>query len=334
MNALEVLSILGGTALLLFAVVDVFMTVFMIGGGAGPQSRFAADRLWRLALRLHDVDSPRSHSLMRAVGPLIVLLALLTWVLELVLGWALVFVPSTFAEPGEIGIDDRIVFAGKVVVGRSGNTPSLEVAWDGWEMVLSLAGASGVVIISVGLAYVLPILAAVAHKRSIAATIHTLGDTVDDMRALGQVSGGSSFELHLVALVSGIVLCAERHRSYPVLHYFHSHDGHSALAPAVAKIALLLRADREGLDKVDPTVAEPLLQAIRNLVSALSTMGLTRYAREMEDPDTDAMSPIDIAPSARSARGGALPIEWFEAYVRFDGWSWDEIVAGDASRRR
>jgi len=316
-----------GVAVILFTLVDVFKTVFMIGGGAGPQSSFLADRLWRLALRAHVRDSERSHSTMRSAGPLILLMILMAWTLELVLGWALVFPAEAFEEPASLTFADRLLFATTAVIGRAGNAPALAVDGDGWEILHSLAGLTGVFILSVGIAYVLPILGAVAHKRSIAAKIHTLGDDVADMLELGRTPDGSSFELHLVALVDQIVLTAERHRAYPVLHYFHSHNRHAALAPAITKIALLLQEDLADVDKLDRTVRVPLERAIANLLGAVSSMGLSRYARDMPDLDDWEMTTIELDPSASGgAHEGALPKRWLKAYVQFDGWDWDTVV--------
>ena len=328
-DALAGASIALGALLVLATLVDVFMTVFMIGGGAGPQSRVLADRAWRLALRVHSPRSARSHSWLRAAGPLILLLVLLAWVLELTLAWALVFVPRAFVSSGDVDFLDRLEFGAKAVIGRTGNSPALSVAGDGWESVQALAGLSGVTLVSVGLAYVLPILGAVAHKRSIAATIHTLGDGVDEMRALGRTRGGSSFELHLVSLIPSISLCAERHRSYPVLHYFHSRDRHAALAPAIAKVALLTRGDLDEADKVDATVVMPLDRAIANLLDALCTMGLERYAEDLGRLD-DGLEAIRLEPWSASSSAPVPTTGWLEAYVAFDGWSWEEIVAGDS----
>ena len=324
---MTVLLSLVGTALILFTLVDVFKTVFMIGGGAGPQSGFLADRTWRLALRLHDPECARSHSRMRSAGPLIVLMILVAWTLELVLGWALLFPATAFEEPDSRMFADRLLFATTAIIGRTGNTPALAVDGDGWEILHSLAGLTGVFILSVGIAYVLPILGAVAHKRSIAAKIHTLGDGVADMLELGRTPNGSSFELHLVALVDQIGLTAERHRAYPVLHYFHSHDRRTALAPAIAKIALFLREDLDDVDKVDATVRVPLERAIANLLGVVSAMGLERYARDVPDLDDRQMDSIELHPAAPGgAHDRTVPTRWLEAYVRFDGWRWSTVA--------
>jgi len=334
---MSALSVGLGAALLLLTLYDVFATVFVIGDGAGPQSRLLADRAWRLALRLHVQGNKRSHSRMRAVGPLIVLLVLGVWVLEIVLGWALVFVPTAFSNAAVAGFDDRLVFAAQAVIGRSGNSPALEVADGGWELLHSLAGLTGVVLVSVGLAYVLPILSSVAHKRSVAASINGLGSTVDEMRELARVSGGElpaaeALGPHLVAMGNAITLVAERHRAYPVLHYFHSSEYHAAFAPAVAKLALMVRDEPKASVNVHPGVTRLVEQAILDVLEALARVGLSRYAHESEDIDDDGLVNLVIDPSAASSADMPSPtLAWLHAYVQFDGWDWKEIERGDST---
>ena len=56
---ISVLSVVAGAVLFCLVAVDVFATVFVIGQGAGPQSRRLASKTWLLALRLH---TPRRRS--------------------------------------------------------------------------------------------------------------------------------------------------------------------------------------------------------------------------------------------------------------------------------
>jgi len=262
---------------------------------------------------------------MRAVGPGIVLLALATWVFEIVLAWTLIFQPSVFKEPDGVSFSDRFVFAGKSIIGRSGNTPALEVDGAWWEMIQGFAGLTGVVVISVGLAYVLPILAAVAQKRSVASSLHAIGDSVNSMYECGTTDKGKAYHEHLLAMVPQIALSAERHRSYPVLHYFHSSDPHAALAPAVAKVGLLFHADLSELPELTDTVTEPVAHSIHNLLEALGGMGLRRYAREADTIDRDKLNELDIDPRVPPPATRLPNIEWLKAYVQFDGWEWDTI---------
>ena len=328
MSAGSVVSIVAGVALLAFALVDLFGTVFMISGGAGPQSRRLADRAWRLALKLHKPQSDRSHSLLRAAGPAIVLLVILVWVVEFTVAWTLIFVPDAFTSPAPAGLEDRFTFAAQAVSGRGGNRPAAETVDGAWEVVHWLAGLTGVTLVSLGLAYVLPVIASVAHKRSIAATVHALGDSVDEMRAVADKAGGGSFELHLIALAPQIAWSAERHRAYPVLHYFHSRDCHAALAPAVAKLVLLVQDGMPQCAAVDETVTAPLGRSIRNLLGALADMGLKDYAQTVGvDPET--VERVRLDPDRDAAPGPLPDVEVVRAYVQFDGWEWAEVEEGN-----
>ena len=330
MTPISLLSIASGAALIAWTYVDVLQTVLVIGGGAGVQSRRIGDRSWRLALRLHDPSSERSHSFMRAVGPLIVLGVLAAWVLELTLGWALVFVPEAFAAssvpPDGVGFVDRLQFAAKAVIGRAGNGPLLEVSSDGWESVHALAGLTGVVIVSVGLAYVLPILSSVAHKRSVATTTHTIAEALEGVRAAGRTRRGGPLEHHLVTLMPAISLATERHRAYPVLHYFHAYEPAPALAPAMARLVPLLRAELRAAgegdaDALDPAVVRPLARTIASLLDALCRLGLDDYAEDHPGEAGTPSAPVDGEPAFDAADGGLPGEAWMSAYVRYDGWS-------------
>jgi len=326
MTPLETVSVLCGLLLILWTYLDVLQTVLVIGGGAGVQSRRLGDGLWRLSLRLHDPSSERSHSLMRATGPLIVLCVLALWVFELTLGWALVFVPEAFAVPAGVDFLDRLQFATRTVIGRAGNAPSLEVAGNGWESVHGIAGLTGVVIVSVGLAYVLPLLSSVAHKRSVATTVHTLAETLEGMRDAGLSRRSSPVEHHLVTLMPAISLTTERHRAYPVLHYFHAHERPPALAPAMARLVPLLRAELRAVQGpdgpgLDPAVVRPVSRTIASLAEALCQLGVERYALERPEVETPPDPSIDGTPGFDAVDAGLPSDEWMRAYVRYDGWN-------------
>ena len=322
------LSLVVGTSLVLTMLVDLFVTVFLISGGAGPVSGRLAERLWRGALRLHRTDSRRSHSLMRAAGPAIVFAVILLWVVQLTLGWALVFVPEAFAAEREVGFTGRLAFASSAVLGRGGNRPQLETD-QGWELLHSVAGLTGVTLVSLSLAYLLPIIGAVVHKRSIAATVTALGDTVDAMRTTAATAGGGSFELHLIALTPALSWSAERHRAYPVLHYFHSRDRHAALAPAAARLVLLLGHRMPQAEKVDATVVRPLGRALHNLMGALCEMGLADHARRSDGVDRTTIDATGLAPQDEGDRGPLPAVSLMRSYVRFDGWDWQDVADGD-----
>lgn len=321
-GVLSIGSVAAGIVVLVWVMRDVLHTVFTFGDGAGAQSGILASVVWRTALRLHDPDSERSHARLRSAGPLIVLLALALWVGQLTLSWALIFVPSAFEGSSSATFGDRFVFAGKTVIGRAGNSPELSVTSGTWEAVHGVAGLSGVTLVSIGLAYVLPILGGVADKRSVAAHINALGPSVGEIKETVGRAGGGQIELHLIALVTQVSETAERHRTYPVLHYFHSNDRHAALAPAIAKLVLLLEDGLDAAPAADATVFEPLNRAIRNLLEAVAKMGLYDYATRIDSGELN-----DIGLHEGNGGNEVLPNRaWIDTYVRFDGWNTSDIA--------
>jgi hypothetical protein len=307
-----------GVSLLMWTVADIFSTVLVIGDGAGRQSGRLADLMWKSALRFHDPQSRRSHRRLRCVGPLIVLVILVIWVGQIILSWALVFGPTAFVNR-DVSFGDRFVFAGRTVAGRGGNTPRLEASSGLWEVVHGMAGLSGVTIISIGLAYVLPVLRGVAEKRAVAVRINALGNSVSAMQEMVErAPDGGDIDLHLLAITTAVAQTAEVQRAYPVLHYFHSSDVHAALAPAIARVSLLVGTGLPPAPKVDATVIEPLAAVVGGLLDGIAEMGL-----DEQDKQARASS------ERRSDDGARTPSlaehSRLRAYVEFDGWSWDVV---------
>jgi len=328
---MSTVSILAGVALLCWVVFDVFLTVFAIGGGAGPQTGLLAERAWRLALRLHEPTSARSHSVLRCAGPIILLLILVTWITELIFAWSFIYVPTAFVEDSQpVGFQDRLIFGARMVVGRGTNSTALQPTDGVWDFMNSFGGLTGVTFVSLGLAYVLPVLAGVAHKRSVATHLNTLGNSVESIREMvDEAEGGGQIAWHLETLTTSIATTAERHRSYPVLHYFHSADPHAALAPAMAKLVVLVEGGLPSATSVDATVTRPLARALHDLLGALQHMGLERFALDHPGLARSDLEEVGIEPLS-SRITGVPSIDWMRAYVAFDGWEWAIVTEPDA----
>lgn len=328
MELTSVVSLVAGLALLVVVLSDLFATVFLLGGGGGRQTSFVATRMWQGALWIHERRSEGSHSRLRAAGPLILLSGILLWIVELTLAWALIHVPEAFDTAEPIAFHDRLVFAAGKVVGRGRNEVEL-LASDGvWDALGSVAGATGVVIISMTLAYVLPVLDAVTQKRSAASHMHTLGNSVAAMRDMvARSEGGGEIAWHLETLTVMIVGIAERHRAYPVLHYFHSRDPHAALALGVARVTGLVRGGLPGASSVDATVLWPLARALHDLLGAVQSMGLGEFADSHPELDQQRLHEVGIEPLSEPVHEPPSR-EWIKAYVLYDGWDW-QLVADD-----
>jgi len=77
--------------------------------------------------------------------------------------------------------------------------------------------------VTMGVSYVLSVLGAVSNKRSFASSVSGLG--VDSETVVCSAWDGEDFDgLHLPlnSLASRLDTLADQHKSYPILHYYHS----------------------------------------------------------------------------------------------------------------
>jgi hypothetical protein len=300
---IDPLSISVGVTLVLVGIADLLATVIWINAGQGWVTGFVGSSMWSGALRLHNPKSDRSHRLLSAVGPLILVVTVAIWYLFVVAGWTLVFVPASFAEP--VDLWGRVGFAFGSVVGLSGD---VSMASPPWATLATVARFTGIWIATLGLAFLIPIVGAVAQRRQLAASIHSVGVEPTAILELERDSTEGYLNLHMLAWIPEVALTTERHVTYPVLHYFHSPSRVSALPPAISMAAILVDHDFPSDSRVDRSVTQPLGRAIRHLLETLDK----GYPGEDEDPGNDQGE-------------AAVSRSQLEEYLRRDGWDWQTL---------
>lgn len=320
-------SSLVGLLLVAVTLVDVGVTVMAVSSGPGPITGAVSKGLWWGFRSVH--KRVRIHSVLRAAGPLIVLTVVTTWLLLMILGWGLVFgQEGSLLQEGETlePAWGRIHYAASLILGRG--TGSFNPAGFVWRFAEQLAALTGVAFVGITLAYVLPVIAAVVHKRQVAATIATLGG--NPIQVLTRAWNGRDFgdlNLHIIALVPEIALLSQRHLAYPVVAYFHSSARHTALAPSLVVLDETLTI----LDLVDgevglgPTTVDPCRAAMGTFLRAAEGMGIrARGASELPRPSLgplrDAGIPLppaeDIDEAYEAARDRRSRLA---AYLTHDG---------------
>ena len=310
-----------GVIVLAVAGIDVVWTVLAAGSGAGPLTARFSTLAWQVALALGRRESGSRHALLAVFGMVIVVGMLVSWVVVASGAWLLI----SSAYEGAVRVADtgepadlmqRAAFVGinLFTVGSSEL-----VGGDGlWQLLPSGIAASGVVALTLGIGYIVPVASAVADRRRLAQYVLSLGSTPE--RVLTNAWTGNDFGAlgqHLVALIPMLHLAGEHQLTYPAIAYFHSgrEEASSSLSIAVLYDAVTLlrhgvapevRPDRATIEAMDRTAG-----------AFLNTVGTQALAGGAEP-----LPPPDLGP----LRAAGLPT--------VSDASFAAAIAGDAERRR
>lgn len=337
MDALFTLTTLAGALVLVAVMSDIVITTLVPSGGAGPLTRWTGGLVWRMLRALH--DHRPAHSALRAAGPLIVLTVVVMWLLGLVAGWSLVFSRegSLVSEEGGSAptpVLGRVYYAAATVLGSSGGTynPGSDV----WQTVEQVAAGTGVALVGLTIAYILPIVGAVVQKREVASYISALGGSPDEIltRAFGDGHFGS-LHLHFIALTPMVNRLAQNHLAYPVLHYFHSGERFTALGPSIVVLDESLTLAEEALvdeHLMDPSSVRPCRAAIDGFLQSLTRVAIVAADDPLPRPELGAYRETDlplrpdeeIGDRYESLRERRCLLAGF---LRHDGWTPEETAA-------
>ncbi len=324
-----------GTALLALALFDALWTT-IAPHGAGPLTKRIARGWWAASLWVHRQRAGGAHGLLAFAGPALLVLAFVVWVGLLWVGWTLLF----SAEPGAVvessssvpaDLAGRVYYVGFVLftLGTGDYVPVGGV----WEVLSAVASLSGLFVVTLAITYILSVVSAVAAKRRLAGSIHSLGTTPSDfVCGAWDGRGFPGLDQHLPSLSQALEMHTQRHLAYPVVHYFHTGDRRIALAPAAAVLnEALLLLDGAVAPEVRPAPAI-LHPARRTVASFLDTLGDAFVDPAAEAPPAPraaalAAAGIPTAPHAefdRSVQDAERSRRLLLGFVRDAGWRWEQ----------
>lgn len=335
------LSILGG-CLVVVTLYDLAATVIGVGRGAGPITAPVAKRIWGALLKIH--EGSRHPKMLRRSGPSILVTIFVMWVSLLILGWSMVFGASDAVI--DVDADEPLAFLGKLyfaaatVIGRG--TTTGRPSGDLWQALEEVAGVSGILLLSLAIAYIIPVIQAVVAKRQIALYIWSLGETPEQM--LENAWNGSNLgdlDLHLVALTPMVTGLAQRHLAYPIVHYFHSSELETAIGPAIVALDEMLTLNERVVHpdhRMPNSATIPLRNAITHFLNTLDTIFIEGVEGEIAVTSIDKIRrtgvPVtDDLPEdplkETSARRRLL-----RGYLAHDGWHENELLPGNGAPAR
>lgn len=291
-------SSLIGLAIVVLTGYDVAVTVLAVSKGPGPITRMISRSMWRVC---RGVNRRLGVSvLLRAAGPLVILMILWTWLVLMILGWGLIFgQEGSLLEDGEAlqPAFGRIHYAASLVLGRGGT--SFEPGGGVWRFAEQFASLVGVAFVGMAIAYVLPVVSAVIHKRQVAVSIWALGTS--PVQVLTRAWNGRDFgelDLQLLALTPEVARLSQQHFAHPVLAYFHSSDRETALAPSIVVLdetLMLLESAVEGGLGCEVSAWLPCRETVSVFLESVKEMGVhAPHHDALPRPDLDALREAGI----------------------------------------
>ena len=321
-----------GTVLVVVANYDAFVTTVAVGSGSRPLTTHVA-RGVRTALR----RVPRA---LPAGGPIVVLATVGVWIILLWVGYGLIFlsdsdavVTATGATPASVV--SRFYYAGYTLftLGNGGYAPT--VGW--WEIFTVLATLNGLFVATLAVTYLVPIVSAVAERRQSAALVNALGDTAEAVVVSGWNGRNFSFlEQQLTTVSQQILLTAQRHLAYPVLHDFRSRDRHTASERTLAMLDDVVLLLERG---VDPSVrlSDPVVKTMRFAIDESRRLMPIEASADAPPPlpDLRQLARYDIpveedAVFEAAARPLAERRRHLAAMVEAAAWQWPNHAAQEA----
>lgn len=324
-----------GVALIALAVGDVLWTTLWSQGAAGPVTSTVTHVMAALLRRLPGPDRGRARS--DLAGPVILAAVLATWVLLLAVGWAAMFLAAgdaivESASGAPATPVDRLYFAGYnlFTLGNGDFRPRGAP----WQLATVLCSASGLVLITLAITYLVPVISAATSKRVLAAQISALGHQPAEVARSLCRAWPSVVAVQLSTLAAQLGTLAEQHLAYPVLHDFHSRDARRSAPVAIAVLDEALTLISCGVR--DDAQPDSLLVA-----SARTSVG--HYLDTLETGFVPAGADAPAAPDLASLDAAGIPVvapDVFErrvarverrrqllcAAVGADGWDWDASV--------
>ena len=264
------LLLLAGFVLLATVAYDAISTTLSVGAAAGPLTSRLARGWWGFARRL--ATRPDSRVIVSA-GPVVMLLTIGLWLGLLWAGWTLVFTADpdaiiSAATRAPAAGWSRLYFAGftAFTLGLGDYIPNGQP----WEILTAIAVISGLGLTTLAITYLMPVVTAVTARRVQANIITGLGSTPQQIVISGRRDHRFPYFVHrLQALADSMMGNAEKHLSYPVLHYFHSAERDVDLrtrALLLDEAVTLLQHGVTADMRPHPAVLDGLRHAITQLV--------------------------------------------------------------------
>lgn len=325
-----------GLAAVLVGLFDMMSTI-LAPRGAGLVADRVSTGLWRIFLFLARKDG--KNKLLRLAGPVLLLVIVLIWILLLWVGNTLMVYSDSEAltllntEVFVEGFAEKMYFIAYVLSSMGNGDYSPAGEW--WMLYTGLISYTGVVFISLGISFLIPVIEATVLMRQVALRIHALGRSPEGiLTKYAPNRYGALFKV-LDDLQPSILKLAQYHLAYPIIHYFHTEHRFESLCVKLATLdetmsIMLYKIPKEDIS--DVFVLERTYEAMTFYLSTLDTAFIHPSDDEPEYPGTSYLENVSEETSVKGREQGPGLVKRRKlllAYLQNDGWNWTDVAEGD-----
>lgn len=242
---MALISQIAGSILVVYAFLDLFLTILYARSGTGILAPYLTNGVWRIFRGAARVLSKYRDSILSYSGPTILVILSVVWALLYVVGFALICWPelgsAITASKGATPTDftSALYYSGYTftTLGTGDLVPQTGL----YRVLMFVEAALGFSFFTLIITYILSIYETIRQRNAFALMLHHKTDATGDANVFisRMASGGNLSDVvgQIYKISEHISIIIEMHQLYPILHYFRFKKSYYAI-PRMILIAL------------------------------------------------------------------------------------------------
>jgi hypothetical protein len=326
-----------GVIMLVITATDLINTSLSVRG-AGFLTKRLSKSIWSLLLLLNKKMGRRK--VLELGGAVILVSILINWLLLIWISASLLFIskPDSLMNVetnSTTTITNKIFFTGYTL--STLGLGDIEPEGNFWDILTAILSFTGLILISIAITYLIPVVSGEITKRKISVNINTLGGSVEEI--LLNYWNGRDFkdlEQPFIPLIDSIILHAQNHKAYSVLHFFHSSDKKEAFVLNITNLDEVLTVFLHNIPKEQQPNYNILIRLRKAISSYLVTLPATFITPGKKTPPYQTLTTLENK-GIIILSGPEVDLEYKKlttrrrlllSLIKDDGWEWTDLNCG------